>query len=98
MGIRLADRMNTRSLGTFDEYFDGTVRQFEHLQDIRDAADFINIISRGLILGRRFLRGEHDALALLHCCFECFDRFRASHEQGNHHMRENDDIAKWQQR
>ena len=92
MGIQFADVMNARALHALDQHLDSAVRQLQHLQNIGDAADFIDIVGRRFILGGSFLRGKHDALALLHGGFQRFDGLWASHEQRDHHMRKDDNI------
>ena len=48
----------------------------------------VHVFGRGLVLGRRFLRDEHDALAGFHRGSSALIDFGTSDEQRNHHMRE----------
>ena len=98
MRIHLFNLVDTGALRTFHQYLDRTIRQFQHLQNIGDAADFVNIIGRRLILGGCFLSRKHDAFALFHRSFQRLDRFGATHKQRYYHMREDNDVPQRQQR
>ena len=84
------------ALRAFHQHLHGAVRQFQHLQDIGHAADGIEIIRAGIVLGRRLLRHQRDAFAALHRRLQRLDGFGASDEQRYHHMRKDNDIAQWQ--
>jgi hypothetical protein len=92
------DGFDASTLRAFDENLDGAVGQLEHLQDIGHAADAIEILRFRLILGGRFLGQQQDALAAFHGHFERLDRFRATDEERDDHVREDDDIAQRKQR
>ena len=46
------------ALGTLNQYLDGTVRQFEHLQNTGNAAHIVQIVDRGLIFSGCFLGNQ----------------------------------------
>ena len=93
---RIADVVDTGTLRAFDQHLDGAIGQLQHLQNIGDTANFIDIRRRRLVLRGCFLSGKHDALALLHRSFQRLDRLWTANEQRYHHMRENDDIPQRQ--
>ncbi len=82
----------------FYQHLDSAVRQFEHLQYRRHATGFIEILGRGVVLGRRFLRDQQNVLATFHRDFKCLDGLRTPDEQRNHHVREYHHVAQRQQR
>ena len=92
------DRFDMGTLRAFNQYFHGAVRQLQHLQDIGDAADAIHILFGRLILGRRFLGHQQDALASLHGGFQCLDRLGTTNEERDDHVRKHNDIAQRKQR
>ncbi len=95
--VVLAHFADIRALRAFDQHLHGAVRQLQHLQDIGDAADLVQVFGGGLILRRRFLGHEHDALARLHRSFQRLDGLRATHEQRDHHVRKHHHVAQRQQ-
>jgi hypothetical protein len=94
----LLDRADARALRSFDEHLHRSVRQLQHLQHRRDAADVVEIGRHGIVLRRLFLRDEQDVLAGVHRDVERLDGFRAAHEQRDHHVRKHDDVAQRQKR
>ncbi len=86
------------TLRAFDQHLHGAVRQFQHLQDVGDTTDLVEILVGRLILGGRLLGNQHDALARFHRGFQGLDGFGAPHEQRNHHVREHHHVAQRQQR
>ena len=63
-----------------------------------DAADLVQVLGPGLVLGGGLLRHQQDALARLHRGFQRLDRLRAPDEQRDHHVREHHHVAQRQQR
>ncbi len=96
MRLLIQHAQNFGALRPLHQHLDRTVRQFEHLQDVGNAADAIQIVHGRLILGGSFLCHQHDALARLHGRLQRLDGFRAPNKQGNHHMREHHHIAQRQ--
>ena len=86
------------ALLTFDQHLDGTVGQFEHLQNGRNTTDFEHVGGFWLIFGRCFLGHQHDATICEHGAFKRFDAFGATHKEGDDHVRKDHDIAQWQHR
>ena len=82
------DAFDAGALAAFHQHLHRAVGQLEHLQDVGDAADVVHVLGAGLVLGRRFLRDEQDALARLHRGFQRLDRLGAADEERNHHVGE----------
>ena len=97
--VRLAvfNFIDGRTLVAFDQDFDGSVWQLEHLQNGRDASDIKHVRDYRIIFGRRLLGHQHDAPLGFHRSLEGFDALGASHKQGNHHMRKHHHVAQGQQ-
>ena len=74
------DAVQAPPLTPFDKYLDRSIRQLEHLQDVRDTADRIKVFFGRFVLGRVFLRDQHNRLARLHGRLKGLDRFRTPHE------------------
>ena len=91
--VIILDLFDQRALFAFNQQLDRAIRQFEHLQNIGDAADFVQIFCRGFVFGGGFLRYQNHLAFFGHGRFERFDAFGAAHKQGNHQMRKNDHIA-----
>ena len=92
------DAVNARALAAFYQHLHGAVRQFQHLQDVGNAADVIQVFGGRFVLGSGFLRHQHDAFPRFHRGFQGFNRLRPSHKQGNDHVRENHNIPQGEQR
>jgi hypothetical protein len=82
----------------FDQHLHGAVGQLEHLQDGGDAADVVEVLGLGLVLGGGLLGHQHDALARLHRGLERLDGLGSPDEQRDDHVREHHHIAQGQQR
>ena len=81
---------------TFDEHLDGAIGKFQQLQHGADGADGVDIVGRGVVLRRVLLGDEEYLLVVAHDVFESTNRFLATDEQRDDHMREHDDIAQRQ--
>ncbi len=92
------DALDAGALRAFDQHLDRAIGQLQHLQDVRDAADLVDVLGFGLVLRRVLLRDQHDAFAGFHRSFERLDRLRTADEQRNDHVREDDHVAQRQQR
>jgi len=95
---QVVDALDPRALAAFHQHLHGAVGELEHLQDVRNAADLVQVLGGGLVLGRRFLRDEQDALARFHGDFHRLDRLRPPDEERDHHVREHDHVPQRQQR
>ena len=98
VGGRIKYLVDMRALTALDQHFDGAVGQFQHLQDIGERADRVQVFGRRFVLGGRFLRNQHDAFAGFHRAFERLDRFGPPDKKRNDHMREYHHVAQGQQR
>ncbi len=96
MRRRIDDLIDVRALAAFDQHFYRAVGQFQHLQDVGDRADRIQVFGRGFVLGRGLLRDQHDALAGFHRGLERLDGFWTADKQWNDHMREYHHVAQGQ--
>ncbi|MDT4834868.1 hypothetical protein FQZ97_685180 [compost metagenome] len=95
--IGVFDAVDAGALGALDQHLDGAVRQLEHLQDAGDAADFVDVFGRGVILAGGFLGHQHDAFARFHRNLERADGARTADEQRDDHVREHHDVAQRKQ-
>ncbi len=84
---------DARALRTFDQHLDGTVRQFEELQYLRDGADLVDRGGFRFIVGGVLLRDEQNALVLAHHFLERANGLLTPDEKRNDHVREDDDVA-----
>ena len=98
VGFHVRDAADVGAVAAFDQHLYGAVRQLEHLQDARHAADAVHVVGAGVVLGGRFLRDQQDRLARLHRRFHRLDRLGAPDEQRNHHVREHHHVAQRKQR
>jgi hypothetical protein len=87
------DTLDARALHALDQHLDRAVGQLEHLQDVGDAADIVEILDRRLVLGGGLLRDQQDALAVFHGALERLDTLRATDEERDHHVREDHHVA-----
>ena len=72
--------------------------QLQELEHGSNHAEIVEIIAAGIVLARIELGDEENFLVRRHRGFECCDRFVATHEERNDHVRENDDVAERQDR
>ena len=86
------------AFAALDQNLDRAIRQFQQLQDRRKRANLIQISRLRIIQVRLFLRDKQDALADRHRPVERHDRFLAAHEQRDHHVRIDNDVAQRQNR
>ena len=96
--IRLAKFFNSATLLTLDQHLDGTVWQFQQLQNSGDSAHAIKCVGSGIIVSRIFLSQQQDLLVARHRSLEGLDRLLASHEQWDHHVRIHNNITQRQER
>jgi hypothetical protein len=96
--VARVQRLDDRALGALYEHLDGAVGQLEQLQDRRDRADVVQVLRRGIIDVGLLLREQQDLLVDLHRLLEREDRLLAAHEQRDHHVGIDDDIAQRQHR
>ena len=78
--------------GAFDQHLDGAVGQLEELQNARKRADAIDGVRRRIIIGGVLLRRQQNERIRAHHLFERLDRFFAADEEGNNHVREDNDV------
>jgi hypothetical protein len=98
MGREVDDFIDARALAAFDQHFYRAVGQLQHLEDVRDAADFVQILRRRIVLGGGLLRNQHDAFPRFHRGLEGLDRLRPSDEERNDHVGKDHDVAQRKQR
>jgi hypothetical protein len=90
-------RSHAGTLHAFHQDLDRAIGQLEHLQDIGQAADFVHVLRHRLILGRRFLGDQENALAGFHRGFKRLDRLGTPDKERDHHVREHHHVAQGQQ-
>jgi len=93
MGRRVRDVIDTRTLGAFHQHLHGAVGKLQKLQDIGDRADLVDGFRRRIVVAGVDLGNKHDLLVGAHDFLERTDGFFPPDEQGNDHMRENDNVA-----
>jgi hypothetical protein len=83
---------------SFDEDARGAGREPGDLHDPPDDPGSVQVSGRWLLLLSIALGDEKDDLVLRHRRFDCGQRRRSPHEEGNYYIGENDDIPKRQDR
>ena len=79
---------------TLDQHPDGVVREFQHLQHARRAADFVHFFGRG-IFGFRFALEHHAEQAIAgDDIIDELGALRRFDQQRRDHSRENDNVRK----
>src|SRR5205085_12070279 len=89
---------DARAALAFDENLDGAVRQAKKLHDLSERADLVNVFARRIVGLCVFLCGQQDRMIAGHGGFESRDRFLASDEERNDHVRENYDVTQRKKR
>jgi len=84
------------ALAAFDQRLDRAIGQLQQLQHGADRADRIDIVGLGIVLGRVLLGRQQNLLIVLHNVFEGAHGLLAADEDRHDHMREDDDVAQWQ--
>ena len=82
----------------FHQDLDRTVGQLEHLHNLAEGAELIEIFDLGIVGLRVALRDQKDLPFIFHGPFQGLDGTRPAHEQGRHHVRENHDIPQREHR
>jgi hypothetical protein len=77
---------------------DGAVGELEHLDDVADRADPVDLVLFRLVRGRVDLGGEEDQAVEGEGRLEGRDGFVPPDEQGDHHAGEHDDVPQGKQR
>jgi hypothetical protein len=81
-----------------DQHLDGAVRQLEQLQDRGNGACRVDLIGRRIIVLGILLRHDKDVLVVAHDFFKRLHRLLAADEERHDHAREDDDVAKRENR
>ena len=91
MRIAFDEAFDHRSRRAFDQDLDGAVGQLEHLDDLADDADTVEVFFRRILAVGLTLRAEEHLLALRHRRLERMDRaFPPNVERHDHVGKEND--------
>jgi hypothetical protein len=98
MTALIVDLLDARALAALHQHLYRAVGQLQHLQNVGNAADLVQVLGGRLILGRGLLRDEQDALARLHGDLHRLDRLGPPHEERDHHVRKHHDVPQRQQR
>ncbi len=96
--IRGGELCDPGTLHAFDQHLYGAIGQFQKLKNGRDRSDIIDIIRLGIVFARILLGDQQDLFVILHHIFQGAHRFVATHKQRHDHMRENHNVAQWQDR
>jgi len=78
--------------------FTGAVGELEHLQDVRNAADLVQVLGGGLVLAADFCATSRMPLARFHGDFHRLDPTSAARRRADDHVREHDHVPQRQQR
>ena len=81
------------ALRAFDQNLDGSIRQFQQLQDSSDRPDLEYIVRGRIVVARMLLRNEQNLLIVIHDVFEGANGLLATDEERNDHMGKHDDVA-----
>ena len=87
-----------RSVATFHQNLDRAVRQLQQLENIRDSPHLVQLVSGWVVVCCVALGNQQDLLVVGHGIFQGLNRFLPADEQGQHHMRIDNNIAQGQKR
>ena len=96
--ICLTKMLNRTALLTLNQHFDRAVRELEQLQNSCNGTDAIQGVFARIVVSRILLSQQQNLLVARHRSLKGLDRLLASHEQWDHHVRINHNIAQWQER
>ena len=91
-GLPVLELVDARPLPSFDQNLHRAVGELQELQDGGDRPDSIDLLDRRIVLARVHLRDEQYPLVLLHRLLERLNRSIPAHEEGDHHVRIDNDI------
>src|SRR3546814_16283163 len=83
-------------MAPLDEHLYRAVRQLQKLENRRNGADVVEILSRRILVRRIELGNQEDRLVGRHSCFERSNRFLAPDKPRHDPLRENDAIPERQ--
>ena len=90
---RSVTSMRLGALDALDQDLDVAVGHFDALHDAADGADLVDVLGFGLVDGGVVLGGEKDLAVAAEGFFEGADTGLAAHDEGRHHIGEDDHIA-----
>ena len=96
VAVGLVQSDQASAANAFDENANGAVGELQKLHRGRDDAQIVKGFAVGIIVGRIELGDEKDLLVGRHGGFERGDRLFAPDEQRDDPLREDNDVAKWQ--
>ena len=83
-------------LNAFHQHLHRTVGKLEHLENACKAANGVDVVAAGLVLSGRALGRKQDMNPRLHGLFHGPNRLGSAHKEGNHHMREDNNVPQRQ--
>ena len=86
---------DARALDALDQHLDVAVGQLQALHDVGDAAHRVDVLGAGIVDGGVVLGRQEDPLVLGQRMLQRANGRRASNHERHHHVRENDDVAEW---
>ena len=98
IAVGLTKLLNSTPLLAFNQHLDRAVRKLEQLQNGSNGTDTIECVFARVIVSRIFLSQQQNLLVARHRSLKGLDRFLASHEQWDNHVRINHNITQWQER
>ena len=98
--VGLDELADDRPALALDQDLDGAVGQAQQLDDRAQRADRVDVVGHRLVGARPTLGRQQDLLLAARGgrLFQGADRFLASHEQRDHHVRKDDRVAQGKQR
>ena len=87
-----------RPFDPLHEHLDRAVGELQQLKDRRQRSDSVDVVGGRVVLCRALLGNQQDLLVVLHRPLEGPDGLVAPHEQGDDHVRVDDDVPQGQYR
>lgn len=87
---------DARTIAALNQNLDRSVRQFQQLEHGADGTDRIDVLGTGIVLRGVLLRDQQNLLVFAHDVLKGANRLFTPHEQGNDHVREDNDVAQRQ--
>ena len=98
MRLHFGELVDADPLAALDERLDAAVGQLEELQDVDHGADAQQVVGLRVVLQRLALAGQDDRRLRLVRQGDGADRALAPHEQGRHHLGEDDQLSRGHER
>jgi len=91
--VRAGEVHDLRAADALDQHLYGAVGQLQQLEHRGEGTDLVDRVGRRVVVARVDLGGEQDVAVGADGLLEGADRLLAAHEQGDDHVRKDDDVA-----